>query len=352
VVADEHRYNPLRDYLTGLEWDGEDRLSTWLTQYLGVKPSNIVAAVGRAWMIGAVARALDPGCQLDTMLVLEGPQGTKKTSALRNLVGAEWYGSGPSANLAAKDCMIDLQGPWILEWAELDQYHKNEQSVLKHFLSKRDDRFRPPYGKTSVKHPRSCAFAGSINVDTWMQDATGGRRFWPVRCGDVIAADELGRDRDQLWAEAVYRYRDDEPWWLREELLQRAAEEQQAQRFDADVWHELIEAFLIKKSSLWLSSTPGEGAAERPPLLVTIAECLGNGDCIDKRKDQWTDADKKRVVRSLLHLRWKRVRASKPNSDGVRPWGYTPSADAKTWPDSPPTAEQWAALQRGVDEAA
>src|SRR5579862_7844009 len=108
---------------------------------------------------------------------------------------------------------MQTRGVWIIEIAELDSMTRAEVSKVKGFISRTTDRFRPPYGKRLIESPRQCVFAGSVNHSTYLRDETGGRRFWPVACTRILIHD-LARDRDQIWAEAVHRYRAGERWWL------------------------------------------------------------------------------------------------------------------------------------------
>ena len=204
TVARENPFHPVRDYLNALNWDGTPRLDIWLPTYLGVEDSQYVRAIGSRFLISAVARVFNPGCQVDHMLILEGPQGILKSSALQVLAGS-WF-TDRISRLGGKDSSMEVAGVWLIEMSELDALTKATNSAIKSFVTRRHDRFRPPYGKHVVDQPRQCVFTGSINpTGGYLKDPTGARRFWPVTCG-VIDLEALVRDRDQLWAEAVVRF--------------------------------------------------------------------------------------------------------------------------------------------------
>ena len=225
-------------------------------------------------MISAVSRIHNPGAKADCCLILEGEQGTKKSTALKVLAG-DWF-TDEIAELGSKDAAMQTRGVWIIEIAELDSMSRTEVSKIKGFMSRAVDRFRPPYGKRLVNSPRQCVFAGSVNHRSYLRDETGGRRFWPVACG-VIKIEELARDRDQLWAEARDRFRDGSPWWLDSRELTALAEEEQADRCEEDPWQELISA--------WIE---GRTDASIPEVLT---------QCINKPVPQWTQQDRNRVAR-------------------------------------------------------
>ena len=181
------------------------RLDTWLITLSRHRQHDYVRAVGARWLISAVARVFHPGAKADCALILEGPQGIKKSTAL-SVMAQPWF-TDRLSDLGSKDAAMETKGVWIIEIAELDTMSRAEVSAIKAFMSRTHDRFRPPYGKRLVDLPRQCVFAGSINPEGgYLKDATGGRRFWPVVCGQ-IDIDALARDRDQLWAEARDRFR-------------------------------------------------------------------------------------------------------------------------------------------------
>ncbi len=173
---------------------------------------------------------------------------------------------------------MQTRGVWIIEIAELDSMSRAEVSKIKGFISRTTDRFRPPYGKRLMESPRQCVFAGSVNHSTNLRDETGGRRFWPMRCNRILI-DDLVRDRDQLWAEAVARYRAGEHWWLDTAELTVAAELEQTDRYEGDAWDDSIAKWVEGKDSASIDET------------LTM--------CLDKPKGNWTQSDKTRVAHSL-----------------------------------------------------
>jgi predicted P-loop ATPase len=280
VVARDCQFHPVRDYLTRLTWDGTPRIDSWLTEYLGAAQTDYASAVGRRWLISAVARIYRPGCKADCCLILEGPQGTGKSTVLRALA-EPWY-TDEIAELGTKDAALQTRGVWIIELSELDAMTKAEIAKVKAFMSRATDRFRPPYGHRLIESPRQCVFAGSVNHSDYLRDETGGRRFWPVACGK-IDIEVLARERDHLWAEAVVRFRTGDPWWLETPDLNSQAGEEQFERFQQDPWHEEV----IK----WAEGMRAQGCD------VSVSEILQG--CLQITVDRWDQKAENRVARCL-----------------------------------------------------
>jgi putative DNA primase/helicase len=232
VVAHENRFHPVLEYLEGLQWDGVERLTHWLTTYLGAPSSPLTNAFGRKFLISAVARIFRPGVKADHMLILEGSQGILKSRSLRALVGDDWF-ADQIADLGTKDSCQDLCGVWIVELSELSAIRPGEVEKVKAYISRQVDHYRPSYGRRSIDVPRQCVFIGTTNAREYLSDATGGRRFWPVDCTRVDI-EAIARDRGQLWAEAVSAYHAGENWWLDDEELRGLAEDEQEQRRISD----------------------------------------------------------------------------------------------------------------------
>jgi putative DNA primase/helicase len=317
AVAREHSFHPIRAYLDSLKWDGIKRIGDWLTLYLGVDPSEYARAVGAKFLIGGVARVYRPGVKNDTCPILEGPQGALKSTALRTLAGAEFF-TDDIAELGSKDSVMQTRGVWIIELGELDAMTRGELSRVKAFMSRQVDRIRPPYGRRVIEAPRECVFAGTVNKDTYLKDETGGRRFWPVKCG-AIKISELRRDRDQLWAEARERFRAGDTWWLDNQGLMESAAEEVEARYEGDPWDALISEWLKDPKQRFDQGHPVT-ALTSTPEFVTVPDILIH--CIGKRPDAWMQADQTRVARALTAKGWKRYQKRIP---GGREWRYSKS---------------------------
>ncbi|MBX5046977.1 virulence protein E [Rhizobium lentis] len=246
LIAMENAFDPVRDYLDGLNWDGVPRLDTWLTVYLGASEDPLTSAIGRAVLTGAVRRVRQPGAKFDGVMVLEGPQGGGKSSALKILAGGDKYFSDEiAADVPYKEQQELLQGKWIVELPELVGLSNTQVGRLKQFISKTHDRGRPAFARSVVELPRRCVLIGTTNDAQYLRDTTGNRRFWPVEVGK-IDLEALWRDRDQLWAEASAAERlapVDAPITLPKELWAEAAR-RQAERVTGDPWADVLMAGL------------------------------------------------------------------------------------------------------------
>lgn len=265
IEARDRAFHSVRDYLNSAVWDGTPRCGTWLSTYLGVNDDPYSRAVGRKFMISAVARGFVPGCKVDTMLVLEGEQGIGKSTALRILFGDCRF-SDQMFDLASKEASIQLQGKWCIELSELDAMRKAEITSIKAFLSRSFDRFRPLYAKAANDFPRQCVITGTTNSDDWLRDASGGRRFWPVHCTRVDR-EALCRDRDQLWAEALALFQAGEQWHLTAEEETYAVAEQ-SQRYAEDPWARFIDLYVWIRKRVTIEEILTESAINLRPGQV------------------------------------------------------------------------------------
>lgn len=307
VVSAERTYHPVREYLDSLEWDGTERLDTLLVEYMGAEDTPYVRSVTRKALCAAVARIYEPGIKFDSMLVLNGPQGMGK-STFYALLGREWFSDSLSiADMRDKTAAEKLQGYWILEIAEMNGIKKVDVETVKSFLSRTDDKFRQAYGTVVESHPRTNIIVGSSNSDSgFLRDITGNRRFWPV---DVTG---LGRrhpweleDVDQVWAEAVVRYRAGEELYLKGAVAADAVRHQ-LDAMESDDREGIIEDYLARllpegwdKMDLFQRrSFLGGGEFETGGLVGTVVrdrvctlevwcECLGKERANISRSDSY-----------------------------------------------------------------
>ena len=255
AAARDNRFHPVREYFDQLVWDRTPRLDKWLVTYLHADDTPYARAVGPRFLISAVARINEPGCKVDHVLVLESSQGKIKSEALRTLAIKDVWFTDRLSNLGSKDAAIEVAGAWLVEMAEMDALTRASSSASKGFLTRRFDRFRPPYGRHLIQLPRQCVFVGTINpqVGGYLTDPTGARRFWPVACHGRIDRDGIERDRDQLWAEAIARYNNDAKWWLETRELEALATAEQKARFKVDPWQPRVERWVAQRTRVRLA---------------------------------------------------------------------------------------------------
>lgn len=211
VMARNNVVNPPKEWLESLQWDGVNRVDTWMLDFMGVKASEYSRRVARWFFMGMVKRVFEPGCKFDYCLVLEGPQGRKKSSALA-AIGGDWYGD-TDLDLHSKDSLSALRGKMLYEFSELGSVAKAEATKQKSFLSRQVDEYRPVYGRREIRAPRQLVFTGTTNEWEWNKDPTGGRRFWPVTVEEEIDVEGLKAARDKLFAEAVEMVRQGLRYW-------------------------------------------------------------------------------------------------------------------------------------------
>jgi putative DNA primase/helicase len=297
--AKKNAFHPVLDYLNATKWDGVERIDQFFPDHLHTPSSPYFTGASRCLFIGAVKRILVPGCQMDSMVVLESPQGLGKSRAWE-VLGGEWY-LDQTASIESVDFFIAMRGKWFVDLGELDQFQRAEITRVKQVITLRNDDYRAKYARDNERKPRQSIFVGGTNSHDWIADSTGGRRFLPIRMGDEnIDVPRLEAARDQLFAEAVHRIRaNDWPdWWLVPD-----ANEQQESRMHQDFWDVPVAEYL----------------AERQPSRICGHEILTQ--LMRKELGQITKGDETKLGSVMKRLGWER-RKTRTGSNTY--WAFYP----------------------------
>lgn len=315
LAAYERPFNPVKDYMRGLEWDKTPRLQTWLIDHCHVLRSKRAKSmdatqlealrkyaelIGPRWLVGAVARVMQPGCKMDYMLVIESEGGFGKSSLFR-VFARDWF-TDAKIDFHDKDSKMLIQGKLIVEIAELAALSRSDDATTKQFITQQFDMYRPPYGRRVVTQPRRCVLGGTVNHDVYLKDESGNRRFWPIQAGDGVDLEKLEAEIDQIWAEAVYWYDAGERWWatLEEQPLFEA---QQEERLQTNPWDTLIHHY-VNGTGRWHERPSGK------LMRCTGAELLEKALGVEPSK--MTPKMAADVGRIILGLGWSKRRESAP----------------------------------------
>lgn len=297
VAAEQRAFHPVRQYLDSVDWDGTPRLAHAARDHLGTD-APLHAEMVRRWMIGAVARALRPGCKLDTALMLHGKQGIGK-STFFSILGTPWH-SDSTIDISNKDAYQQIHAAWLYEFSELENVVSGRaESKLKAFMTSTHDAFRAPYAAVVTSRPRSVALCGTTNRREILTDDTGSRRFWIVPVEHEIDRQVLAHARDQLWAEARAAYEAGEPWWFDRQL----EDEREVASVDYetdDSWTETI--------AEWLAA----------PIITEVSVGRLLADALKLEASRQDRAAQMRAAKILKRLGWHRER----ESTGERRWRY------------------------------
>lgn len=288
VVAKSYPYHRLRDWLLSLSTPAPDTprfIDTWLTDAFQADDTPLTRAIGRKVLIASVARVLKPGCKVDTMMILEGPQGIGKSEGVRITWGPEYYSAQMVRDLDSRDASIAMRGKWVFEFAEIEHLIRADIETIKAFLTRQVEDYKPMYGRTNISEPRTCVFVGTTNATDYLRDPTGNRRFWSVRCR-AVDLDWLHMFREHMWAEAVAAYQAGETWWIDDEVLFPAIAEAQAERVVEDTWSETVERFVNGKE------------------MVALADVIMDPDALSIPRKDVTRGTEIRVSAILRRMGW------------------------------------------------
>lgn len=317
-VHKQHAFHPIRDYLNSLTWDGVERLDKLFIEYLGSPNTEYVRQATRKSFTAAVARVMSPGCKYDYMVVLIGKQGIGKSHIL-SIMGQQWF-SDSITTVSGKEAYESLHGSWIIEIAELTATRKSEIEQTKQFISKREDRYRKAYARRVTDNPRQCVFFGTTNEAEFLRDYTGNRRFWPIETDAERATKSIFDGltdyvRDQLWAEAVVRYKAHEPLYLQDDVAKEALMAQDAHTYRSvkedqiynylerrlpENWYEMSQ----RERTLWLDDPDNVGTLRRDKVcLMEIWIEVFNGS-----KGVFPNTEQREINAILDHLGWERTK--------------------------------------------
>jgi hypothetical protein len=308
-LARENEFDPVLDYLNGLApWDGTDRIPQLAGAFKIKEPRPVYETFLRKTMIAAVARARQPGCKHDTMLVLQAFRGgEKKSTSLARLFGDEFF-ADDRFDVDAKDSLLAINRSWVIEWAEMGALKRaKERETIKALISRRVDSYRSPYGRTIASHPRRSVFVGTTNPASILEDDGGLRRFWII--SDVGATGDIDLDtisaiRDQLWAQAVAAFKAGEKWWLEgDEVEQHEDALQEGTHVKEEIGTETIMDAVRGKERVTVEGLLRTNEFLRPPHFVKgaagVSTILKNLGWRQDRKRQREIEDGK-----LVRRRW------------------------------------------------
>jgi predicted P-loop ATPase len=251
AIAHQNEIHPFRDWLDSLRgtWDGKPRLSYLFHDYFLAKKGEpihdeYVRALSRIFLIAAVKRCYDPGCQFDHFIILISDQGIGKSQGIRALVGPKFYSDESLFRYdRGRDRMEQMEGFIVIEFADLASYTRRDTDDLKSFLTRMVDHGRMVYDKNRSDRSRQCIFIGTTNESNFLKDWTGNRRFNPIQCeAGSIDIFKIELDRTQLWAEAVAAYDAGEDIMLPPDLIAHAMLVQKA-AMEHDLYIDLLDGF-------------------------------------------------------------------------------------------------------------
>jgi len=312
TVAHENKYDSAIDYVRSVQWDGIQRLDHWLTHTYGVADDIYHQAVGSNWFKGMVKRILHPGCKFDHVLVLEGPQGTKKSTSLA-VLGRSWHVE-TTMDPSNKDFFQQFQGKAIIEFSEGEIVSRVETKKLKAIITMQYDRYRPSYGRLTQDFPRRSVFAMTTNQEEYLKDESGNRRWLPVQCKQVANIEWLEKNRDQLFAEAAYRVDKGETIWEFPEEETKAIQESRRigdPNTDAVVdWYMTQTDENIRNAGITVQQAYNGAILKQMTSYKPLAK--------------WEEMSIATILKDVLKLRKDR-----PMRNGVRQYRYYPSDDTK-----------------------
>lgn len=309
ILKNRKSINVAKDYFESLTWDEKPRLDRLLIDYLGAEDNEYTKQVTRKSLTAVVARAItESPIKFDNMVILTGKQGIGKSTLLSKLAG-DWF-TDNIIDFNSKDTLLLLQNCIIAEVPELQGFNKADSNRLKQFLGQKTDKYRAPYERREEEHSRHCVFFGTTNDEEFLRDSTGNRRYWPIAVGKNKTTKNIFKDldseKDQIWAEAVVKFKCGEALYLEGDVL-KVAEEEQKIRLIVDPWESIISEYLERlipldwfdrsiesQKNYWMLSN-GE---EKQDLIERDRICASEilTVCLNIEPKRQSSLDRKRVV--------------------------------------------------------
>ena len=335
IIANKHRYHPIKEYIEQTTWDGIHRIKSIFTDFLGATDNIYTQHVAIISFVGAVARIYNAGIKFDTCTVFVGKQGIGKSKFLGKIaVKAEWFTDGVTT-FDGKDFYESIQGKWIIELGEGTAFQKSIKERTKQALSSTIDYYRKPYGHNPEERPRQCVFFGSTNNYDFLKDETGDRRYYPIDVNISKATKSIDTDLTseyiaQLWAEALYLYSNGQSIYIKDKQVLTIAEQEQRKHFDESPLQADILNFLeIPITKEWYNLTldtrkeyirryqKGEntaGAYKRDRISIKEIACELFGYDLNQPIDRKFSLD---IARTLMALGWNKT----GKAERITPYG-------------------------------
>lgn len=245
-TAYENSYDEAQEFMKALEWDGVERLSTWLSTVYGTPDDVYHKAVGMNWMVGMASRIMYPGSKFDHVLILEGAQGVKKSESFAVLAGERWH-TETTISLEKKDFFESLLGKVVVEFSEGETMNRSSVERMKAIITTKVDRFRVSYGRNAQDFPRRCVFAMTTNKDQYLVDDTGSRRWLPIKVEKEKADVEwLKENREQLFAEAYHLLEAGHKFW---EFPREETAAQQDMRHERNPNESIVDEYIQRNAT-------------------------------------------------------------------------------------------------------
>lgn len=314
VIAQHDHRNEPRDWMESLSWDKTPRIRRFFVDYMGARDNNYTECVGKNFWVSLVARTYNPGCIMRTMVVLKSKQWAGKSTAFA-IIGGKYYCEALES-LHSNNFLQALRGKILIEFADLSGFDRSDINRIKQIISCRTDCFRAPYDREPMDHPRRCVLVGTTNEDTFLRDDTGGTRFWPIETGTILHS-KLEEDRDQLFAEAIYLFKNKENWHI---MPTKITEEIQEEYRQKDEWEQVINEYVQSKRV----------------QHITISDLAR--DCLHIGVDKLDKSVQMRLARNLKVIGWQRKRV---RSEHNLLWVWCPPDSQISQLSTAYTQEEW-----------